>query len=60
MLEETVEIIYSSKYQESLFNSFVDFYFSDEADDPVYVSSSLIDIDSDVSEKTNVKGWYIL
>ena len=49
--------MYSSKYQESLFNSFVGFYISGAADDPIYISSSPTDWIPMSRKKTTVKGW---
>ena len=37
--------------------SFAEFYFSGAADDPVYITVSATDIDFDVSETKNMKGW---
>ena len=56
-MQQTVETAYISKYQESLFDSYVVFYFSGAADDPVYISSSPLDIDSVVLEKTTMRVW---
>ena len=39
---------------------YVDFYFSGAADDPVYILSSPVDIDSDVSEKNEGERLVIL
>ena len=51
-MQQTVETIYTSKYEKYFFNSFVDFYFG-AADDPVHMSSSQIDIDSGVSQRND-------